>query len=284
MVVAHQDDEVLGAGGQFADFGRLSLLHVTDGAGFMPEARAKGFATLRDYASVRERELRNAVAATGVSARFDTLGVRGLEATFRMRFITRGIERSIAGAQPDIVLTHAYEGGHPDHDAIALAVRQAVGALSQPPPVWEFAGYHREGDAHVRGRFAPDGGPVLRLELSPEQRALKRYALDCFTSQQDVVAQFPQDTESFRHAPSYDFRQPPLERPLAYEHEGWGMSATLWLAAAREALAPRPDRCGTMRLRWEMWARRFHPDSPRVVRLMRRTPLLRAPDWLAVAS
>jgi LmbE family N-acetylglucosaminyl deacetylase len=279
LIVAHQDDEVLGAGAQFPSFGQLSLLHVTDGAGFMPEARVKGFDTLPAYAAARAREVRSAVTAAGVDATFHALGVRCLEASFRLPAITRQLVRAINGIGPDIILTHAYEGGNPDHDAVAFAVSRAVHRLSWQPQVWEFTGYHREGGGTVRDRFLPNGTVPLRLPLTAAQRELKRRMLDRFHSQLDVVAQFPLEAELFRPAPEYDFTQPPHIRPLGYEQEGWGMPASLWLAAAREALRDQPSWRLAARLRWEMWARRFHPDSPRVVALMRGTPLLGRRVW-----
>jgi len=30
--------------------------------------------------------------------------------------------RAINGIGPDIILTHSYEGGHPEHDAVAFGV------------------------------------------------------------------------------------------------------------------------------------------------------------------
>jgi LmbE family N-acetylglucosaminyl deacetylase len=279
MIVAHQDDEVLGAGAQFKTFDQLSILHVTDGAGFMREARAKGFASLPAYAAARTREVRGAVAAAGVPAVFHALGVRCLEACFHLPSIIRQVERAIVGIGPEIILTHAYEGGHQDHDAVAFAVHQAIRHLPLKPPVWEFAGYHRSGASTVRGVFLPNGEPPLWLPLTDADRALKRQMLDQFHSQLDVVAQFPLDGELFRPAPVYDFAHPPHQRPLGYELEGWGIPAPLWLTAAREATKTERSWRLVVRLRWEMWARRFHPDSPRIVNLMRATPLLGRRVW-----
>jgi hypothetical protein len=103
--------------------------------------------------------------------------------------------------------------------------------------------------------------------------------LDRFRSQLDVVAQFPLDAELFRPAPAYNFANPPHQRPLGYELEGWGMPAPLWLTAAREAMKTERSWRLIARLRWEMWARRFHPDSPRIVGLMRAMPLLGRRIW-----
>lgn len=279
LIVAHQDDEVLGAGAQFQSFGQLSVLHVTDGAGFMPEARAKGFPTLQAYAATRTREMRSAVATAGVEGTFHSLGIRCLEASFHLRALVSHLVRAINGIGPDIILTHAYEGGHPDHDAVAFGVQHAVRQVTWSPPVWEFTGYHREGAATVRGAFLPNGATPLRLALTETQCDLKRRMLDRFVSQQDVVAQFPLEAETFRPAPDYDFSHPPHIRPLGYELEGWGMPASLWLTAAREAMKDQPSWRKAVRLRWEMRARRFHPDSPRVVRLMRAMPLLGRRVW-----
>lgn len=279
LIVAHQDDEVLGAGAQFPSFGQLSVLHVTNGAGFMPEARAKGFPTLQAYAAARAREVRSAVATAGVEAIFHTLGIRDLEATFHLASVVRQLVRAINGIGPDIILTHPYEGGHPDHDAVAFGVQRAVRQLAWSVPVWEFTSYHREGGVTVHGKFLPNGDAPLRLELTEAQRDLKRRMLERFVSQHNVVAEFPLDAESFRPAPGYDFAHPPHTRPLGYELQGWGMPASLWLTAAQQVLREQPSWRMAVRLRWEMWTRRFHPDRPRVVRLMRAVPLLARRVW-----
>lgn len=279
LIVAHQDDEVLGAGAQFQSFGQLSILHVTDGAGFVPAARAKGFPSLKAYSATRTREMRSAVAVAGVEATFHSLGIRELETCFQLRALVRQLVRAINGIGPDIILTHPYEGGHPDHDAVAFGVQLAVRQVAWEVPVWEFTSYHREGTATVHGKFLANGDPPLRLELTEAQRELKRRMLDRFTSQLDVVAEFPLDAESFRLAPSYDFTHPPHTRPLGYELEGWGMPASLWLTAARQVLNAQPSWRTAVRLWWEMRARRFHPDCPRVVRLMRAMPLLGRRVW-----
>lgn len=146
-------------------------------------------------------------------------------------------------------------------------------------PVWEFTSYHREGGVTVHGKFLSNGDAPLRLGLTEAQRELKRRMLDRFVSQLNVVAEFPLDAELFRLAPAYDFSHPPHTRPLCYELEAWGMPASLWLTAAHQVLKDQPSWRMAVRLRWEMWTRRFHRDSPRVLRLMRAMPLLARHVW-----
>ena len=55
--------------------------------------------------------------------------------------------------KPQAVITHAYEGGHPDHDAAAFAVRAACRLAAEPPPILEMALYHRRDGRLVSGEF-----------------------------------------------------------------------------------------------------------------------------------
>ena len=154
------------------------------------------------------------------------------------------------------MLTHAYEGGHPDHDAAAFAVRAALALLAARgapvPAAAEFPSYHARGPAMVFGRFLPGGPRARAARLSPEEHALKRQMLDCFATQRAVIARFPTHTERFRPAPDYDFRRPPHPGRLLYERFGWGMTGKEWRALARAATrtlglaapAPRPPARG----------------------------------------
>ena len=66
MVVAHPDDETVGAGATLPLFRRLLLVHATDGAPRdLADARAVGFADAAGYAAARRRELDAALAAGG---------------------------------------------------------------------------------------------------------------------------------------------------------------------------------------------------------------------------
>src|SRR4051794_23083009 len=70
IIVAHPDDEVIGAGARLRWWRHaLSLAHVTEGVPLdLKEARLVGFQTREDYAQARRAELERALSLVGISA------------------------------------------------------------------------------------------------------------------------------------------------------------------------------------------------------------------------
>ncbi len=127
-VVAHADDETIGLGAQLPRMPGIRIVHVTDGAPRnLVDARRKGFATAEEYAAARRRELEAAAALAGVPRiRLISLGVADQDAAFNLVPLARRIAELIEREGFEVVLTHAYEGGHPDHDATAFAANAAA--------------------------------------------------------------------------------------------------------------------------------------------------------------
>jgi N-acetylglucosamine malate deacetylase 2 len=249
LVVAHPDDDVLGAWALLARAPWARIVYVTDGA---PrdgrDARAHGFAAPGAYAAARRREALAALAVADIPPHQTVwLDVADQEATFALQRIVGLLRELIAAIRPDMLLTHPYEGGHPDHDAVALAVPAAVTLLERgagktwpAPLVAEFAGYHasREGGRETSFIVHP-GFPEALFRLSDGERRLKSRMLELHTTQAAVLADFPRDRELFRLAPTYDFSRPPHPGPLLYERAGsggdWGIDGVRWRAEASAA-------------------------------------------------
>ena len=196
-----------------------------------------------------------AASLCGVAASAAVLGARDGGASLSLVATVEKLARLLGASRPDLVLTHAYEGGHPDHDAAAFVARAAC-ALVPGVPLWEMTGYHAaaaSGEPNVTGsvggiaietgRFLAPAAPMARapeiaITLDAQASQLKRRMLDCFASQRDVLRMIAPDlaAERFRPAPHYDFRAPPHAGRLLYESQDWiRCDGARWRALAEEA-------------------------------------------------
>ncbi|MES2179731.1 MAG: PIG-L deacetylase family protein [Gemmatimonadota bacterium] len=243
IVVAHPDDEAIGAGALLRHYPSATIAHLTDGGGVGEHtAVARGFECRADYATARRAEVLAALSLVGIpDQRVRALGIPDGEAGHRLLECCQEVIDLIDDVRPDVVLTHPYEGGHSDHDATAFAVHLAAGVLRREggcaPIILELTSYHNSNGERVRGRFLPrDGVRVRTIQLDPCAQALKTGMFAAFTSQRDVVDKFPVDAERFRVAPRYLFTEAPHLGVLDYERFCGSITGKAWREMAAKAL------------------------------------------------
>jgi N-acetylglucosamine malate deacetylase 2 len=244
VIGAHPDDEVIGAGALLARLPDAAVVHVTDGAPRNEsDAHAAGFAGWAEYAAARHKEAVAALALAGLTpGRLTGLGVADQQAAQNLTPLAQRLVTLLQEGGFAVVITHAYEGGHPDHDATALAVQAACQLIEtqggKPPRLVEMAGYHALDGRFTAGSFIArgDAGPPATVTLDAAERRLKRRMLDCHVTQRAVLAPFTVEVERFRAAPRYDFRLPPHPGSLHYDTQPWGMTGEQWRGLAQAGL------------------------------------------------
>ena len=226
FLLAHHDDEVFCAGHlrrALAAGGQVRLLWATAG-GLAPARR-------------RVAEGARALAALGLpaSAAVD-LHLRDQHAVEHVAVIVRELGRTIDDGCRDAdpgrdtaVYVPAYEGGHPDHDAVNLAA--ALAAAARPGlQVVEFPLYRRgRFGMAVQQPWAPasaSGEGCVVLPLSDEDLTLRRALARANASQLApsllpllAVARWAGRgrAEPARPLPAHDYARPPHPGRLLYE-------------------------------------------------------------------
>jgi N-acetylglucosamine malate deacetylase 2 len=230
VVVAHPDDEVLALGGRLSRHQESLFVQVTDGAPLDgKDCAACGFSSLEHYRNARKAELTKAFCIAGLcSPNRIQLNVSDQQATFQLDLLTAKLRSLIIIFRPEVIFTHPYEGGHPDHDACAFAIHHVVEALKikDPPVILEAAFYHAGPTGIETNCFLIGKNTTCEITrvLNQEERQKKQQLLSCFLTQNNTLCYFRNDLEQYRIAPLYDFSLPPHEGELFYERYSWGLT------------------------------------------------------------
>jgi LmbE family N-acetylglucosaminyl deacetylase len=237
LLAAHPDDEVIGASTRLAELRESAfVVFATDGA-----VRQAPEPAWRDLAARRRREAETVMEALGVPmANLFWLNHADQSASAQLRMLTRELTQLVLALRPDVLVTHPYEGGHPDHDACAFAAQVSLARLGPGGPVrLEMTSYHDHKGHFRAGEFLPAGNavPAICLALTEVERTRKREVFARYESQREVLRFFPTDEEAFRIAPNHDFTRAPHPGTLYYERFSWGIrSGKEWRALAQAAL------------------------------------------------
>jgi LmbE family N-acetylglucosaminyl deacetylase len=240
VVVAHPDDETIGCGAQLSRFAAATILVVTDGAPpDLADARANGCTTNADYARLRDAELREALSLAGIVDGVIRFGVPDQSAARHLGALTRRLSTVLTERNVRIVVTHTYEGGHPDHDAVAFAVHAAVALLRRnghPIIIVEMPLYFPTGSGWAIQQFTAAACAECVVTLTSPERELKARMIAAYASQHRTLAMFGVDIERFRRAPTHDFTAAPRDNAIWYHGDAWGVTGDQWLSLARTAV------------------------------------------------
>jgi LmbE family N-acetylglucosaminyl deacetylase len=244
-VAAHPGDETIGVGAWLARVRDVHIVHVTDGAPRDARHRTRPELSREADARTLRAEMRDALAVARMAPwRATCLGAAGLEAIDSVVALAPELARIIRDIAPKAIVTHAYEGGHPDHDATALLTYAAcvLAKLRRTPGMFEMTSWRCRGVRTPTQSFLTPNLAAPRVDtphtrrLSCEERARKRAMLDCFASRRAELAFVPVHVERIRFAQPYAFDSAPHTGPLPYELRELG-SGEAWRAQASMALS-----------------------------------------------
>lgn len=228
VLAAHPDDETIACAALLHRAAESLVVFAVDGApphyGF-----EKKFGSLQKYSEVRFAE---ASRALRLVPRCSIVRLSNNNGTFysdqHLFFELQEAFDSLLGIgrqfSPDYLVSHAFEGGHLDHDACHILARRAAQALDLQN--LEFPLYWKTADGgDVLQRFRDPRGDEFVLQLSQEEQRVKRRMLSEYRSQKNLMSVFRLDPERFRPVLPTDCPEPtwldyPFENrpmPLAAE-------------------------------------------------------------------
>ena len=240
VVVAHPDDEAIACGALLQRMRSPAIVFMTDGAPEDPKFWGKPYSSRAYYMDVRRSEAQNALSQ--IRAASEPFDVPDQNLYRNLDSAIQHLNQLIQRYRPEIILTHAYEGGHPDHDACSFL--SSVIGKQFGVPVWEMPLYNRAAGEMVRQQFLTrddsPGRAVLTATVDEIQH--KKKMISAYQSQADFIKDFEPEVEQFRPQPQYDFAEPPHKGVLNYEAWNWPMSGSDLCEAFKKIRDEGPQR------------------------------------------
>jgi LmbE family N-acetylglucosaminyl deacetylase len=254
IFVAHPDDETIACGGLLQRLPASFVVFATDGAapGYNFE---KKFGSLKAYSDLRFQEASRALRNTPKAS------IRRLARADGSSFIDQHLFEELPAAAlslraiaqsfaPDAIVSHAYEGGHLDHDAcsfLAMHIGESLALMRFEFPLYWFDRKGKLVPQQFRGTHA--GAVELGLadtvewELTEVEIQIKNKMLAEYRTQSGIASLFQLACERFRRADttSVSFSVAP---GLDYSFQGGRLKAKALLKkfAEFESQQPRTKR------------------------------------------
>ena len=225
LLVAHPDDECITCGGLIQRMSEAVVVYATDGSPRDPYFW-KRHGSREVYSRLRQDEALRALAKVGVRELvfladqeprlIDQELFQNLGLAFEL------LLSEVRHRKPEVLLTLAYEGGHPDHDSCSLLASEI--AKITRIPVWEAPLYRRRrNEWSVQEFVEPNGTEVPYMPTAEEIERKRQMCLE-YPSQGDFLRIFGLEREMFRPQKQYDYSRPPHEGKLNYEQWQWSMT------------------------------------------------------------
>ena len=219
LIVAHQDDETIGCAFLLRKHASLHVSFCTDGGSprTRPVWRALGMTRRSEYVATRRREAYAALRSSAATFRVEFHQKEDGELVKSLQPLYAELSAILQEFGPDFLVTHAYEGGHPDHDCCSFITHQLSQEFSVP--VWEFPIYHRGPRGVVAQQFLSPS-PDMQYLFPDHDRLLYKSNMMAIYESQDMLGNLsvfdPARPEFYRAQPRYDYTQKPNPASTTY--------------------------------------------------------------------
>lgn len=210
LLVAHPDDESIGAGLLLQRLGHAYVVFCANGPSWWP-VDWLNYGLPHKRAQLRKQEAHQAIRITGKNHGIQFLGYPDGWLITRLNDAYRSLAHLLRTWQPQQVITHAFEGGHEDHDTCSFLASQL--SITFNFQVWEMPFYYREANtgAVVRQAFTTDDpNDEIITPASDTELEVKRAMLSAHESQRQIIARFDPTIEKFRRQPLHDYSHAPM--------------------------------------------------------------------------
>lgn len=203
VLVAHPDDETIGCSGLLQRASSALVVFAVDGSpphyGFK-----KKYGSLQQYSDIRFLE-----AAVALKT-LPHCSFRRLASQSGAHFVDQHLFEHLPEAftslgqfvgrfLPDLIVTHAFEGGHIDHDACHILAAHIARVHSLM--VMEFPSYWKTDDGRdMFQQFRSHRNEEVVLRLTEHEIEVKRQMLASYRTQQALTSVFHLHAERFRPA------------------------------------------------------------------------------------